>query len=120
MRRLFHFEPRHLPVASPREFSTRLLRNGLWALVIVVLGLAVGITGYMATEGWSLLDAFVNAAMILSGMGPMDDPVTVAGKIFSGTYAIACGLLFFGVAAIVIAPLLHRVLHRFHVEEREK
>ena len=106
-------------MASRQQFSRRLARNGLWALGIIVAGLLVGMAGYWLTEGWGVVDGFVNAAMILSSMGPLDHPTTSAGKIFSGVYAVLCGLLFFGIAAIAIAPLLHRVLHRFHVEDRE-
>ena len=84
----------------------------------VVLALAVGMAGYMAFEGMGLIDAFANAAMILSGMGPLTPLNSDGGKIFAGLYAIASGLLFFGIAGLVLAPVFHRLLHRFHVDGR--
>lgn len=88
---------------------------GLW-LVLTLGGLAVGITGYSWTERMSLVDAFVNAAMILSGMGPVTELHTTAGKIFAGCYAIFSGLVIVIATGFVLAPIFHRVLHRFHVE----
>ncbi len=119
MRHLFHFERRHQPLASKETFSSRLARNGLWAFVVVVLSIAVGMAGYMGFEGMGLVDAFANAAMILSGMGPLTALKTDAGKIFAGIYAIVSGLLLFGLAGLILAPVYHRILHRFHVEEAD-
>jgi hypothetical protein len=73
--------------------------------------------GYMVTEGLSLADAYVNAAMILSGMGPVTEMKTTAGKIFAGSYAIFSGLVLVIGAGFVLGPVFHRVLHRFHVEQ---
>lgn len=116
MKRLFHFERRHQPLASPEHFSFRILRNSLWALGIIVAALAIGMAGYMGFELMSMIDAFANAAMILSGMGPLSPLKTDGGKIFAGFYAIFSGLLIFGVAGIVLLPVFHRVLHQFHIE----
>jgi hypothetical protein len=116
LKHLFHFEHRRQPLATATHFSSRLARNGLWALGIVVAALAVGMAGYMTFEDMGLVDGFVNAAMILSGEGPLTPLKTVSGKIFAGLYAIASGLLIFGVAGLVLAPVLHRLLHRFHVD----
>lgn len=117
MRYLFDFEQKNQPVAPRSVFYRRLSRNGLWALGIVVTALAIGMAGYMGFEGMSLVDAFVNAAMILSGMGPMGPLATTAGKIFAGLYAIFSGLLIFGIAGIALAPVFHHILHRFHVQD---
>lgn len=116
MKHLFHFERRHEPLASPQHFSSRLLRNGIWAAGIVVVSLAIGMAGYMYFENMGFADAFVNAAMILSGMGPMKIELSTGGKYFAGLYAIFCGLLLFAVAGLALAPVYHRLLHRFHVE----
>jgi hypothetical protein len=89
---------------------------GLW-LALSLSGLVIGMTGYMATEGMSLIDAFVNAAMILSGMGPVGELKTSGGKLFAGFYAIFSGLVIVIATGFVLAPLVHRVLHAFHVEE---
>ncbi len=74
--------------------------------------------GYMVTEGMSPIDAFLNSAMLLGGMGPVNPPLTHAGKLFAGLFALYAGLLFVVCAAIILTPVLHRVLHRFHVDER--
>ena len=95
------------------------LAIGLW-FALTVAGLAIGIAGYAGFEGMSLVDAYVNAAMILSGMGPIGELKTTAGKIFAGSYAIFSGLVIVIATAFVLAPIFHRVLHRFHVETDQK
>ena len=120
MRHLFQFEHRRQPLATPAHFSSRLQRNALWAGGTIVASLAAGMAGYMGFEGMGVVDAFVNAAMILSGMGPLTPLKTGCGKIFAGLYAIFSGLMIFGVAGLILAPLFHRLLHRFHVSEDEK
>jgi hypothetical protein len=110
------FEPRHQKVISRTAFAKRMLRAiGLWGL-LTFGGLVIGMAGYSATEGMGLADSFVNAAMILSGMGPVDQLHTTAGKVFAGFYAILSGLIIVIGAGFVLAPIAHRVLHRFHVE----
>jgi hypothetical protein len=104
------------PVISRRRFIRRMLIViGLW-LALTVIGLVVGVAGYAKCEGMSLVDAYVNAAMILSGMGPVGELKTTAGKIFAGTYAIFSGLIIIIATGFLLAPIFHRVLHRFHVE----
>ena len=95
------------------------LAIGLW-FALTIVGLAIGIAGYAGFEGMSLVDAYVNAAMILSGMGPIGELKTTAGKIFAGSYAIFSGLVIVIATAFVLAPIFHRVLHRFHVETDQK
>jgi hypothetical protein len=110
------FERRSHPVITPRRFAGRMLKAlGLW-LALTATGLAIGMAGYAGFEGMSLVDAYVNAAMILSGMGPLSEIKTTAGKIFAGSYAIFSGLVTVIAAGFVLAPLFHRILHRFHVE----
>jgi hypothetical protein len=93
---------------------------GLW-FAMTIIGLVIGIAGYAKFEGMPLVDAYVNAAMILSGMGPIGELKTTAGKIFAGTYAIFSGLVIVIATGFLLAPIFHRVLHRFHVETtREK
>jgi hypothetical protein len=82
--------------------------------------LAIGMAGYASLEGMSLADSYVNAAMILSGMGPMGELKTTAGKIFAGSYAIFSGLLLVIATGFVLAPIFHRVLHHFHVESQKQ
>jgi hypothetical protein len=103
-------------VFSRYPFAVRMsYALGLW-LILTLGGLAIGITGYIWSEGMSLVDAFVNAAMILSGMGPVGELHTTAGKVFAGCYAIFSGLIIVIATGFVLAPIFHRVLHRFHVE----
>lgn len=110
------FERRGQPVASRRKFLIRMgLAVSLW-LFLTTAGMAIGIAGYAYFEGMSFVDAFVNAAMILSGMGPMGELKTTGGKVFAGLYAIFSGLIIIIATGFVLAPIFHRVLHRFHVE----
>ncbi len=110
------FEHRTQRVISRHKFAWRMaVAVGLWA-VLTLVGLAIGMAGYSYFEGMSLADAYVNAAMILSGMGPLGELKTLGGKIFAGTYAIFSGLIIVLATGFVLAPVFHRVLHRFHVE----
>jgi hypothetical protein len=116
MRGLTQFESRTQTVIPRHAFLNRMARAiGLWSL-LTLGGLALGMAGYTITEGMGLADAFVSAAMILSGMGPVSELHTTAGKIFAGSYAILSGLIIVIGAGFVLAPIAHRVLHRFHVE----
>jgi hypothetical protein len=119
MRHLFHFESRGQPLAAPQSFAMRLLRNVLWSAGVVLIWLIIGMAGYGGLEGMSVVDAFVNAAMILSGMGPVQTLNTAGGKIFAGFYAIISGIVIFGIAGIALAPLYHRMLHKFHLQDDE-
>ena len=110
------FERRGDPLASRRKFARRMLRViGLW-MVLTLAGLAIGMAGYAYFERMSVADAYVNAAMILSGMGPVGELKTTGGKVFAGCYAILSGLIIVIATGFVLAPIFHRVLHRFHVE----
>jgi hypothetical protein len=110
------FERRGQTVASRWKFATRMvIAIGLWAM-LTLAGLAIGIAGYAFFEGMSFVDAYVNAAMILSGMGPVGELKTTGGKLFAGSYAILSGLIIVIATGFILAPIFHRVLHHFHVE----
>ena len=112
------FEHRGQPVISRRKFLARMfIAIGLW-MILTIVGLAIGIAGYARFEGMSFVDAYVNAAMILSGMGPLGELKTAAGKVFAGSYAIFSGLVIVIATGFVLAPIFHRILHRFHVENK--
>ena len=107
-------------ISRPRFIRRMFMALGLWSALTFV-SLVIGIVGYAISEGMSLVDAYVNAAMILSGMGPVGELKTTAGKIFAGTYAIFSGLIIVIATGFILAPIFHRVLHVFHVETtREK
>jgi hypothetical protein len=84
---------------------------------VVAVSLGIGMAGYGWFEGMSPLEAFLNSAMLLGGMGPVDNPKTAAGKLFAGFYALYAGLVFLFAAGIMIAPVVHRTLHRFHLDD---
>lgn len=111
------FEKSHQPVVQKHVFIKRLLRNLFMGLTLVILSLMIGIFGYRYFEGMSLVDAFVNAAMILSGMGPVSTLKTDGGKIFAGFYALFSGIVFLIVIAIIFAPIVHRFFHKFLVKD---
>jgi hypothetical protein len=113
----FHFESRRQPLLSRPAFLRRLSRYFAVASLLVGVSLFIGMAGYHYLEGLPWIDAFVNAAMILSGMGPLAQLQTWGGKLFAGLYALYSGLAVLIAASILLAPVLHRVLHRFHLEE---
>jgi hypothetical protein len=115
-----NFERRTEPVISTQQFAARLLRSAIVALVLIAVSLLVGMIGYRAFEGLSWIDAFLNASMLLGGMGPVDAPVTDGGKLFAGLYALYCGLAVLLVAGVILAPIAHRILHRFHMESGDQ
>lgn len=109
------FERLGQPLATRRVFIVRMVWSVIVWFAIMLFGLAIGIAGYMYFEGMSLIDAYLNAAMILSGMGPVGELHTSAGKAFAGTYAIFSGLIIVLATGVVLAPIIHHVLHVFHV-----
>lgn len=117
MRRILHFESRRQPVASQSVFMGRLTRNGIYSVVLVAGSLLVGTLGYIYFENMQTIDAFANAAMILASMGPLTPLMTDGGKIFASLYAIFSGFLLIGISTLMLAPVFHRILHRFHVED---
>lgn len=96
----------------------RVVNHGLVGLGLLLIPLVIGIVGYMALANLGPVDAFLNAAMILGGMGPVDPLPTDAAKVFAGAYALFSGVFFLVIAGVVLAPFLHRVLHRLHVADR--
>jgi hypothetical protein len=113
------YESRHQRLAPLRVYRRRVVTAAGLGLGLIVASLAAGIAGYMLAEGLSFIDAFLNAAMILSGMGPLHDPQTTAGKVFAGFYALYSGFAVLGIAALMFAPVVHRIFHRFHIETVE-
>ena len=114
------FEHRSQSLLPRRVFYRRLVRHVAAGLALIGVMLGVGMIGYHGFEKLSWVDAFVNAAMILSGMGPVATLQTDAGKIFAGCYALFSGLAFVSVVGVIIAPVFHRFLHKFHLEMAER
>jgi len=110
------FEQRKKPLLPRRAFYVRMARSLALALAITLVSLIIGMIGYHSLEGLSWLDAFHNAAMILSGMGPVTPIQTTAGKLFAAGYALYSGLALISTLAVIIAPIFHRFLHKFHLE----
>lgn len=117
--KLLHFENRRQPLLSGWQFAVRLARHVLFGGLLILLSLGVGILGYHFTEGLSWLDSLLNASMILSGMGPVDTVVTTGGKIFASCYALFSGVLFLVAAGVMVAPVVHRILHRLHLDSED-
>jgi hypothetical protein len=118
--RLLKLETRRQPLLSRRAFARRVALSFAAASVLIGVSLLGGMIGYHVLEGMAWIDAFANASMILSGMGPLDPPKTWGGKLFAGLYALYSGLAVILAAGILFTPVVHRMLHRFHLEiERE-
>jgi hypothetical protein len=113
------FEHRREPLLSRTAFLRRVLRHGAASGSLVVVSLAVGTLGYHALARMSWIDSFLNASMLLGGMGPVGEIETDAGKLFASFYALHAGLVFLVAGGIVLAPSLHRILHKLHLEEAD-
>jgi len=111
------FEHSSEPLLPWPRFLMRLAQSGGIALTLVSTSLLVGMLGYHGFEHLSWIDAFLNASMLLGGMGPVNAPTTFSGKIFAGLYSLYCGLVVIFVAGVLLAPLLHRLLHKFHLQQ---
>jgi hypothetical protein len=109
-----HRKERLLPL---RDFFMRVLRHFGVVTAAVAVALAIGVIGYHLTVGLPWLDALLDASMILGGMGPVNPITTTAGKFFASFYALFSGLFFIAAAGVLLAPFLHRLVHRFHLEE---
>lgn len=111
------YEHKKEKIVPVKIFYKRILTNLLLALTIIIICLFIGIFGYHYTAGIDWLDSFHNASMILSGMGPVVEIKTTGGKWFSSFYAIFSGVVFITNMGIILAPAIHRLLHRLNVEE---
>ena len=114
------FEPISVPPIPRADFVRRLMRQGGYAAVLAGVSLLIGTGGFMAFAKEKWLDAFLNAAMLLGGMGPVETPTTEGGKLFAGAYALYAGMVVLVAASILVAPVMHRYMHKFHLESRER
>lgn len=113
------FGSRGVPLASSAVFADRLREAFLLWISVIVIALLIGMAGYHWIAGESLVDAFLDASMILGGMGQVSRLDGNASKIFAGSYALVAGLAVIGATAVVISPILHRMLHRFHLDDQD-
>ena len=113
------YEKKHEALISKRAYLRRLLQHTSAAVALFAASLAVGVGGYHLFEDLSWTDSLLNASMILGGMGPVNDLRTEAGKIFASIYALYSGLIILVVAGVILTPMLHRFLHRFHIDSEE-
>ncbi len=113
------YEPHREPVPQ-RIFIKKIVRSFFAGLGLAIASLMIGILGYRYFEDMTWVDAYLNASMILSGMGPADTLKNTNGKIFAGTYALFSGIIFLIVMAIIFAPVFHRFFHRIHLETKDK
>ena len=113
------FEHHKEPLASPSEFTKRMLRFGALAAGILLFSLGIGVLGYHFFEHLPWLDSLLNASMLLGGMGPIAPLNTTAGKLFASFYALFAGMIILVAAGVMATPIFHRILHHFHLEIEE-
>ena len=111
------YERRTEPVLPTSRFLRRLATHGLVALALVAVSLLIGTLGYHSLAHLAWIDAFLNASMLLGGMGPVGEITTASGKLFAAFFALYAGLMLIGVTTLVLAPVIHRILHTVHLEE---
>jgi hypothetical protein len=110
------FERHNDPLLTKSAFLQRVLKYAMIALVIDFGSLMVGMAGYHFLEGLGWIDSLLNASMILGGMGPVNELHTNAGKLFASFYALYSGIIFLVVAGVLFLPVVHRLLHHFHLD----
>jgi hypothetical protein len=115
----FPFEHKSKPILSKAQFYRRQLNYIAYALLLLFISLGIGMVGYKSLTTMSWMDAFLNASMILTGMGPIDVMPSPGAKFFAGSYALFSGVIFLTTVAVMFAPLVHRMLHLMHMDDEE-
>lgn len=113
-------ENKHERLLPARQFAWRVAGFAGAASLLIVFALCIGVAGYYWIAGFSLIDSLLNASMILGGMGPVGELHGTAAKLFASAYALFSGFVFITVAGVLFTPLIHRILHIFHVDESSK
>src|SRR5262245_25768353 len=111
------YEHRTHQLLGWRKFLHRAARHFVWGAAALLVGVGIGTVGYHLLGALDWIDAFLNASMILSGMGPVDRMITVQAKLFAAIYALFSGLVFIGVAGLIVLPWVHRFFHWMHIEQ---
>lgn len=113
------YEHRNQPLLPRPAFIRRMLRHANYAAWLIVASLALGMLGYHVFAGYGAVDAFLETCMLLGGMGPVGVLPNPGAKIFAGVFALYSGIVFLAVAGLLLAPALHRMMHRFHIQNRD-
>ena len=113
------FEARHQKIAPAPVFMKRLIGYIGIAILLILAALFIGIAGYHWLAGLGWVDSLLNASMILGGMGPVNQLTNTSAKIFASAYALFSGLVFIAVIGIVFSPIVHRMLHKFHFDNKD-
>ena len=113
------YERRHDQLAPRSVFVKRIVASLAVALAMIVIALLIGIAGYHYLAGFNLIDSLLEASMILGGMGPIKELPNDSAKIFASIYALFSGLLLIAMMGIILSPVIHRVMHKFHVDEKD-
>ena len=116
---MFYFEKLDKPLLAKGKFYRRLANNTMIAIVVIIISLGIGVAGYMGFAHMHFVDALLNASMILGGMGPVDILPNDASKYFASCYALFSGVTFLSIVGVLFAPLLHRMMHRYHLQTDE-
>ena len=116
----FGLEHKRAPLASPGEYRARVARAAAASLALVAVTLGIGMAGYRWIEHFAWIDAFHQAAMLLAGMGRVVNVASAGGKLFDGIYALFCGIVLLAATGILFAPIIHRLMHRFHLEDEDR
>ena len=114
-----HYERRHDQLAPRSVFVRRIVASLVVALCLIMVALLIGICGYHFLAGFGWIDSLLEASMILGGMGPVNQLPTDAAKVFASIYALFSGLILIALMGIILSPVIHRVMHKFHVDEKD-
>lgn len=114
---MFIYEHKSKPLLARPAYIRRLIKHFIFAVTIIFGALAIGVIGYHSFENLSWLDSLLNASMILGGMGPVDPVKTTGGKLFASMYALFSGIVFLVAVGVIIAPVFHRLIHKFHLSD---
>ena len=120
MTSIWKYEHKKKPLLPARLFYTRMLNNFLLAAIIILISLSIGVAGYMLFANLKFVDALLNASMILGGMGPVDVLTSDAGKYFASFYSLFSGITFLSTVALLLAPAIHRTMHKFHLDSEDE
>lgn len=114
------YESKNQPLLHPRHFRRRLLIHVFYAFLVMFITIAIGLVAHLLLEPVNWHDALLNTALIVGGIGPYILPESVSGKVFFAAYSMFVGLIFIGTLGIILAPLAHRILHKFHLDDNEE